>query len=64
MPPMCWLVLQRILRARRLLETSDQTVERIAAAGSGTASTLRDTFRREVGATPSSYRQSVNRPAG
>lgn len=65
LPPMRWVVRQRILSARRLLETSDWTIERIAAAtGFGSATTLRDTFRREVGTTPSAYRQSINPPTG
>jgi transcriptional regulator GlxA family with amidase domain len=61
-PPMRWVTLQRILSARRLLETSDWTVERVAAAtGFGTASALRTAFRREVGTTPSAYRQASPR---
>lgn len=56
--PMRWVALQRILSARRLLETSDWPVERIAAAaGFGTAANFRSTFRREVGTTPSAYRK-------
>jgi transcriptional regulator GlxA family with amidase domain len=59
MTPMRWVTLQRVLSARRLLETSDWTVDRIAAAtGFGTAGTLRATFRREVGSTPSAFRRS------
>ncbi|MCT2591641.1 helix-turn-helix domain-containing protein [Streptomyces sp. N2-109] len=58
MPPMQWVALQRILSARRLLESSDWPVERIAAAtGFGTASNFRTIFRREVGATPTAYRK-------
>jgi transcriptional regulator GlxA family with amidase domain len=59
MPPMQWVVLQRVLGARRLLETSDWSVERIAAAtGFGTAANFRAVFKREVGTTPSAYRRS------
>lgn len=58
MPPMRWLTLQRVLVARRLLETSDWSIERIAAAsGWGTAANFRLTFRREVGSLPSEYRR-------
>ena len=58
-PPMRWVVLQRILSARRLLEESDWSVEVIAAAtGFGTAANFRSAFRREVGTTPSTYRKS------
>ncbi|GAA1608696.1 helix-turn-helix domain-containing protein [Kribbella sancticallisti] len=61
LPPMRWVVLQRVLSARRLLETSDWSVERIATAtGFGSAASFRSVFRREVGSTPSAYR---NRPA-
>ncbi|RCV48428.1 AraC family transcriptional regulator [Marinitenerispora sediminis] len=59
MPPMQWVVHQRIRRARSLLETSDWSVERIAGAtGFGTAANFRAIFRREVGETPSAYRRS------
>lgn len=58
MPPMRWVALQRILSARRLLEVSDWSVERIAAAaGFGTAANFRTFFRREVGVTPTAYRK-------
>ncbi|WP_197284897.1 GlxA family transcriptional regulator [Sciscionella sediminilitoris] len=57
--PMRWVGMQRILSARRLLATSDWTVERIASAtGFGTAANFRTTFRREVGSTPSAYRRA------
>ncbi|TCN38804.1 helix-turn-helix protein [Kribbella orskensis] len=47
------------LGARRLLEESDWSVERIASAtGFGTAANFRSAFRREVGTTPSTYRKS------
>ncbi|TFI19931.1 helix-turn-helix domain-containing protein, partial [Streptomyces sp. 4R-3d] len=36
MPPMHWVASQRIIGARRLLEDSDWSVERIAGAGAGT----------------------------
>ncbi|MFE9645535.1 helix-turn-helix domain-containing protein [Streptomyces sp. NPDC006365] len=48
-----------MLSARRLLETSDWSVERIAGAtGFGTAANFRTGFRREVGVTPAAYRKS------
>ncbi|MFB7760803.1 GlxA family transcriptional regulator [Streptomyces xiamenensis] len=57
MPPMHWVAVQRILRARRLLETSGWTVERIAReTGFGSAANFRTAFRRELGMTPSAYR--------
>ncbi|MEU9784071.1 helix-turn-helix domain-containing protein [Streptomyces phaeochromogenes] len=59
MPPMHWVAGQRILGARRLLESSDWSVERIAGAtGFGTAANFRNIFRREVGVTPTAYRKS------
>ena len=58
LPPMRWLTLQRILVARRLLETSDWSVDRIAgAAGMGSAANFRVIFRRETGSLPSDYRR-------
>jgi transcriptional regulator GlxA family with amidase domain len=57
MAPMQWVILQRLFGARRLLETSDWPIERIASAtGFGTAANLRAVFRREMGVTPSAYR--------
>ncbi|MEV6410257.1 helix-turn-helix domain-containing protein [Kribbella sp. NPDC051718] len=59
MPPMQRVALQRLLSARRLLETSDWSVERIAATtGFGSAANFRTHFRRAVGTTPSAYRKS------
>ncbi|MCE7011041.1 helix-turn-helix domain-containing protein [Kibdelosporangium philippinense] len=58
MPPMRWLTLQRILLARRLLETTDWSVDRIAAqSGMGTGANFRVLFRRETGLAPSEYRR-------
>lgn len=64
--PMRWVSTQRVLGARRLLEESDWSVERIATAtGFGTAANFRAVFRREVGTTPSAYRRAAapSRPA-
>ncbi|MBT2896709.1 helix-turn-helix domain-containing protein [Streptomyces sp. McG3] len=58
MPPVRWLTLQRVLVTRRLLKTSDLSVERIAAAsGLGTADDFRIGFRRETGSLPGDYRR-------
>lgn len=63
LPPMQWVTLQRILDARRLLETSDWSVERIAGAtGFGSAANFRTLFRREVGVTPTAYRKLHEKP--
>lgn len=59
MPPMHWVARQRVLGARRLLEASDWSVERIArATGFGTAANFRTVFRKETGVTPSAYRKA------
>jgi transcriptional regulator GlxA family with amidase domain len=58
--PMRWVTLQRLLSARRLLEESDWSVERIATAtGFGTAANFRTVLRREIGTTPSAYRRAA-----
>ncbi|HEX6750304.1 MAG TPA: helix-turn-helix domain-containing protein [Longimicrobium sp.] len=57
--PLQWLLQQRVLRARRLLETTEMSVGRIALeCGFGSALSLRDHFTREVGATPAAYRRA------
>jgi transcriptional regulator GlxA family with amidase domain len=58
-----WLTAQRVLHARRLLETTDLPVERVAsAAGLGGAANLRHHFTEVVGVAPSDYRRSFRRP--
>jgi transcriptional regulator GlxA family with amidase domain len=58
MPPMRWLTLQRVLLARRLLEKSDWSIDRIAdQSGMGTGANFRVLFRRETGLAPSEYRR-------
>ncbi|HUN30514.1 MAG TPA: helix-turn-helix domain-containing protein [Trebonia sp.] len=57
--PLQWLLIQRIRRAQELLETTDDSVEAVAAAvGMGTATTLRRHFNRTVGVPPDSYRRT------
>jgi transcriptional regulator GlxA family with amidase domain len=57
--PLRWLHEQRILHARRLLEDTDVSVEEVAArSGFGTATTLREHFRRATRTTPTGYRRS------
>ncbi|MEU8798265.1 helix-turn-helix domain-containing protein [Spirillospora sp. NPDC048819] len=57
--PLQWLLTQRIRRAQELLETSDDSVEAIAAAtGMGTGATLRRHFNRTVGVPPDTYRRT------
>jgi AraC family transcriptional activator FtrA len=62
--PLRWLHEQRILHARRLLEDTDMPVEDVAArCGFGTATTLREHFRRATRTTPTAYRQAFNAAA-
>jgi AraC family transcriptional activator FtrA len=64
--PLRWLLAQRVLEARRLLEASDLPIEDVAwRAGFGSAPSLREHFRRATATTPTAYRRSfrVARPA-
>jgi AraC family transcriptional regulator, transcriptional activator FtrA len=56
--PHRWLTQQRLFAAQRLLETTAQSIDRIAeSAGFDTAETLRHHFRRHFGTTPTQYRR-------
>lgn len=62
--PHQWLTSQRVARARRLLETTDLTVDVVASrSGLGTAANLRARLREAVGVSPSSYRRRFRRAA-
>jgi transcriptional regulator GlxA family with amidase domain len=55
--PLQWLIAQRTLRARALLEAGELPVEAIARrCGFGSAASLRDHFRRAIHTTPTAYR--------
>ncbi|MFE2206220.1 helix-turn-helix domain-containing protein [Streptomyces rubiginosohelvolus] len=57
--PLQWLHAQRIRHAQELLETTDAGVDTVAAAaGMGTATTLRRHFQRSVGVPPDTYRRT------
>jgi len=57
--PHQWLLSQRILVAQRLLETTDEPVERVAQrCGFGSAGALRQHFARTVSASPQAYRRT------
>ncbi|WP_326855970.1 GlxA family transcriptional regulator [Actinocrinis sp.] len=57
-----WLLQERVRLAQELLETTDETVESIAArTGFGTAANLRHHFRRITSVSPQSYRQAFRR---
>ncbi|QQQ75407.1 helix-turn-helix domain-containing protein [Saccharothrix sp. 6-C] len=59
-----WLQVQRVRLARRLLETTDLPVHRVAErAGLGTPANLRRRLRAELGVTPDAYRRTFRVPA-
>ena len=56
--PHRWLTHQRLLAARRRLETTDESIDAVAdAVGFETAMTLRHHFRRAYRTTPTAYRR-------
>jgi transcriptional regulator GlxA family with amidase domain len=56
--PLQWLLAERVRRAQELLETSDETVDRIATeCGFGSAQRLRHHFVRAHRITPHEYRR-------
>jgi transcriptional regulator GlxA family with amidase domain len=60
--PLQWLLLQRVLHAQRLLETTDLPIELVAErCGFGSAATLRQHFGRATGTSPLAYRQTFRR---
>jgi transcriptional regulator GlxA family with amidase domain len=55
--PLRWLLAERVLAARRMLERTDAPVETVASAcGFGTATGLREHFARACATTPTAYR--------
>lgn len=62
--PQQWVIQQRVSRARVLLESTPASVESIAShAGFGTATNMRQHFKRIVGTTPTAYRASFDHRA-
>jgi transcriptional regulator GlxA family with amidase domain len=62
--PMQWVSGVRIRHAQELLETTDHTVDRIAAqTGFPTTSNFRSQFGQVVGVTPGAYRKVFRPPA-
>jgi transcriptional regulator GlxA family with amidase domain len=60
--PLQWLVGQRVRLAQELLETTDDSVERIARrTGFGTPANLRAHFARHTSVSPTTYRQVFSR---
>jgi len=61
--PLQWLLNQRLHRAQELLETTDGSIEQIAAqTGMGTGATLRRHFNRALGVPPDTYRHTFRDP--
>lgn len=57
--PMHWLLSERVLRAQRMLETTDASVEDIAhACGFGSAAIMRRHFLHATRTTPTAYRRA------
>ncbi|MGW5658850.1 GlxA family transcriptional regulator [Streptomyces sp. NPDC003758] len=57
--PMQWLTQQRLQYARRLLERTDEPVDRVAArTGFGTGTAMRQHFRESLGVSPRAYRNT------
>ncbi|MFD3698474.1 GlxA family transcriptional regulator [Streptomyces sp. NPDC058646] len=56
--PASYVEAARVEAARRLLETTDQPLEQVAAAtGLGSVETLHRAFRKQINTTPASYRR-------
>jgi AraC family transcriptional regulator, transcriptional activator FtrA len=61
-PPGEWLLTERLLRARDLLETTPHSIEDIAvASGFGSSATLRHHFRARLATSPAAYRARFSR---
>jgi transcriptional regulator GlxA family with amidase domain len=57
--PAQWVLKLRVRRAQLLLETTNHSMERIAAnAGFGSTATFRDRFRRLAGTSPQAWRRA------
>lgn len=57
--PHRWLITQRLLHARRLLETTALPVDEVAQqSGFNTAAALREHFRRQLQTSPTAYRKT------
>ena len=58
MAPAAYVKRMRVERAQQALETSDASIERIAArCGFGIPETMRRAFSEQIGVTPAEYHQ-------
>lgn len=58
-PPHAWLTAQRVLAARRLLESTDLSLDQVSTrVGLGSADLLRHHFVRALGLNPTAYRRA------
>jgi transcriptional regulator GlxA family with amidase domain len=63
--PAAWITRARVRRAQQLLETTELSIERVAAdAGFGSAAVLREHFGGIVGTNPLTYRRAFSRVDG
>lgn len=63
--PHQWVLRQRVQYAQRLLETTDVSIDHIAAhSGLGSATNLRAQFRQLLGTSPAAYRRTFRAQAG
>ncbi|ASR34401.1 AraC family transcriptional regulator [Prauserella marina] len=59
LPPHAWLTKQRVAHARRLLESTELSVEQVAVqSGLGSAASLRQHLGAAIGVTPLAYRRT------
>jgi transcriptional regulator GlxA family with amidase domain len=62
--PHQWLLTQRLALAQRLLETTDQPIDHIAAsAGFGTTAAMRLQFQQALDTSPAAYRRTFRTPS-
>lgn len=62
LPPLQWLLLERVREAQALLENTDLAVEQVARrSGFGSAMSMRGHFHRHIGVSPASYRLAFRR---
>ncbi|MFC4314353.1 GlxA family transcriptional regulator [Steroidobacter flavus] len=62
--PLQWVLQTRVRRAQHALETTDLSIERVAAtAGFSSSTSLREHFARVVGTSPRAYRNTFRKRA-